>query len=254
MNNPLFDLSVLANLCTPDGFSSGGALGLYGALALAGLTGSAFHCGPMCGAFVLGQASRRMAAIPADRMSEGQRLRCAALPGYHFGRIATYTGLGALAGGLGAVLPGWLLGGVMLLAALAFLAMALEKWLGPGFSILGSQRKTGLWLGAFSTLVGPLLARPFGLKGLGIGLILGFLPCGLVHAALGVAIATGKPLAGALAMASFGLGTVPMLLMLGVLGQIAALRFGAALRGAMPVLLLINAVLVGGLGLRALLA
>jgi sulfite exporter TauE/SafE len=43
------------------------------------------------------------------------------------------------------------------------------------------------------------------------GIVIGFLPCGLVYATLGIAVAAGTPPAGALAMAAFGLGTAPLL-------------------------------------------
>ena len=43
------------------------------------------------------------------------------------------------------------------------------------------------------------------------GVVNGFLPCGLVYAALGVPVALAAPLAGALAMLAFGAGTLPML-------------------------------------------
>jgi sulfite exporter TauE/SafE len=42
------------------------------------------------------------------------------------------------------------------------------------------------------------------------------MPCGLVYAALGVALGTGTAGGGAAAMAAFGLGTLPMLLTMGV--------------------------------------
>jgi sulfite exporter TauE/SafE len=43
------------------------------------------------------------------------------------------------------------------------------------------------------------------------GIVIGFLPCGLVYATLGIAVASGSPGTGALAMAAFGLGTAPLL-------------------------------------------
>jgi len=45
----------------------------------------------------------------------------------------------------------------------------------------------------------------------GFGMANGLLPCGLVYAALGIPVAASAPLVGALAMAAFGLGTIPAL-------------------------------------------
>jgi sulfite exporter TauE/SafE len=44
------------------------------------------------------------------------------------------------------------------------------------------------------------------------------MPCGLVYAALGIALASGSPVTGALAMIAFGVGTLPALLMMGMFG------------------------------------
>ena len=83
-------LDMLAQLCAP------GGLGLPLGLLVAGLTGSVFHCAPMCGPFVLGQVSDRLAGIPAVRLCEMSRLRAGVLWPYHVGRLLTYAGLGAV--------------------------------------------------------------------------------------------------------------------------------------------------------------
>jgi sulfite exporter TauE/SafE len=89
-----------------------------------------------------------------------------------------------------------------------------------------------------------------GLQGYRLGVVLGLLPCGFLYAALVAAAATGSALAGALAMASFALGTVPGLVALGVLGGAALRRWrGLANAIATPVFLL-NAFTLGGLAVR----
>jgi len=61
----------------------------------------------------------------------------------------------------------------------------------------------------------------------GIGLLNGLLPCGLVYVACAAATATGDVLSGMRYMIAFGLGTVPMLLAISLLGTKLqfALRF-----------------------------
>jgi sulfite exporter TauE/SafE len=94
--------------------------------------------------------------------------------------------------------------------------------------------------------------RRFALRGFPLGLVLGFLPCGFLYAALIAAAATGGALAGGLAMAGFALGTMPALVVVGVLGAGAALRWRRfAVRLAGPVFLA-NALTLGGLAVRAL--
>jgi sulfite exporter TauE/SafE len=75
------------------------------------------------------------------------------------------------------------------------------------------------------------------------GLAWGWLPCGLVYGALAAAVFAGGAVEGAVAMAGFGLGTLPWLLAAGVFA--AKLRSAVKLRAAGGMLL----IALGGLGL-----
>src|SRR6185369_7123795 len=82
-----------------------------------------------------------------------------------------------------------------------------------------------------------------------LGLLLGFLPCGLVYAPLMAAAASGGPGLGAATMAALGLGTLPMLLALGT----ASSAVSGTLRSAMLRLAGLAVALMGAAGLwRAL--
>ena len=61
-------------------------------------------------------------------------------------------------------------------------------------------------------------------RALGVGLLWGFLPCGLVYSALATAFALGSVAQGGLWMAAFALGTLPNLLMAGWVGAGALQR------------------------------
>jgi uncharacterized protein len=169
------------------------------ALFLAGLAGGFTHCAGMCAPFVLAQAG-----ATADRHA-GQgilaRLSGAALVPYHLGRLFGYATLGALAGGLAGLvtqLSGvrYLLAALLLAAAMLMAAQALARWR-PATS--GAGRGGARLVG----LIAPLLAAPTGWRGVGLGVALSALPCGLLYAALAGAAATGSALAGAIAMAAF---------------------------------------------------
>lgn len=257
-------LQTLAALCQPafagDAGGFGGLAALLAALALAGLAGGLMHCAPMCGVFVLAQVDARLTRVPVASMSEAMRLRAGLLPGYHLGRIATYAALGAVAGLIGqgfgdslaAVdrLRGWAavplgLAGLVLLASagmrLGLLGQPNRPALFPAGAVPGSGRHgrapgVAGFASRLLTRIRPWLAGG-GCRGVGTGLVLGFLPCGLVYAALAAALAAGRPLAGALAMVAFGLGTIPALGVVGVGGQALLRRHPALARKLAPALL-----------------
>lgn len=158
---------------------------LVGAFAT-GLIG-ATHCVGMCGAFAAGVAMRQGALGTIT---------------YTAGRITTYAALGALAGVVGQAMGwlgwvGWVLSAIFLVyfaARLAGLPTLFPKASGPLHRAVGTlNRRAGR--------AGPFI----------VGASTALLPCGLVYAALALPVATGSPLNGALAMAAFGLGTVPLL-------------------------------------------
>jgi len=248
---------------------AGGTVALAGALFLAGLAGGGTHCAGMCGPFVLAQVTARLdragsaAAGAAATASAGSetfaRLRGAALLPYHLGRLTTYSALGAIAGagaGLARELAGlrWVAALLLLAGAALFLAQGFGR-VAELLAPLRARLPAGPLAGASAWVEGmarPMLADPRGLRGYGLGLALGFLPCGLLYAALAAAAAGGSALAGGLAMAAFALGTVPALLGVGYAGAFFGRRFGRLAGGLAAPLMLLNAALLAGLALRVL--
>jgi sulfite exporter TauE/SafE len=236
-------LDLLGAICGPAQAERG--LFLLPALLLAGLAGSVVHCSAMCGPFVLGQVADGMARIPAARMCQAARLRGALLLPYHAGRIATYAALGTAAGWLGtARMPPTVPALMLALAATLFLLLALRRFQ-PGLVFAGATTNGGI------ARLAARLGTAGRLRGLPLGLALGLLPCGLVYAAL-VASAAGGPVVGGLAMLAFGLGTVPALVAVGLLGHAAARRWHIAAHRAAPWVLAANGVVLLALSWRAL--
>jgi sulfite exporter TauE/SafE len=175
-------------------------LDLLGFLTL-GLLGGLGHCVGMCSPFVI-MVSRRYAGET--------RPAWLAQAWYNAGRLATYMLLGAAAGTMGLVVgvvgdmvglqrAAWILAGVMLVA-----------WSLAVLTDVGSRVLSTTWPSRIvSRLSVRMPAHPFTL-----GLALGLLPCGLVYTAVVGAIAQGTLVDGALALAAFGAGTVPALLVL----------------------------------------
>jgi sulfite exporter TauE/SafE len=220
--------------------------GVILSLAFAGLVGGFTHCLGMCGPFVLAQTAARLEATPAAAMGEFHRLGGALLVPYHLGRLTTYAALGAVAGGLagGAVgLSGFReLSAVLLAAAsLLFLAYAAASL---GWRPARGTEGESAWARGLGRAARPLFARPTGWRGYGLGLALGFLPCGLLYGALAAAASGGGALAGSLGMGAFALGTVPALLAAGYAGHAVATRFRGLTARVAPGLLVLNAALL----------
>lgn len=178
------------------------------------------HCLGMCGGIV--------AAYSATLRSGG---RGDVWPHvlYSLGRTVTYAVIGALVGGMGsAVEVGARLAGfqgtMSVLAGLVMglLGLGMLGWKLPGLGALPSLASTGRFQAAFQRV----LAADVRWRTFGLGLLNGLLPCGMVYSGAALALSSAHPVTGALTMASFGLGTLPAMLMLGLL----AYRLGAQLR------------------------
>lgn len=180
---------------------------------------SSLHCAQMCGPIVV---SYSLASLQSAGRAE--QSRWASLPGhlaYNAGRILTYCLLGAVAGVLGQSMT-WMgrLAGLShtgsLVAGLAMIVggIAMMGWL-PAVASLGSSSSavtTRFLRPARALLTSSSITHRFTL-----GLALGFLPCGLIYAALMKSLASGSALGGSLAMLAFGLGTATSLLAIGAL-------------------------------------
>ncbi len=180
---------------------------------LVGLLGST-HCLGMCGGIV----GALTLGLKADVRRSPLRL-FPYLLAYNAGRIASYAVAGAAVGYLSAQI---------LRIAPPDQARLIAKLVSGGFMLLLGCYLAGWWpaLTALEKLGGKLWTRiePFGrkllpvnhpLKALGLGLLWGWLPCGMVYAALAWALTAGNATDGALLMVAFGLGTLPMLFALG---------------------------------------
>lgn len=227
--------------------SSGNAMqgGLLLGLFAAGAAGSVVHCGPMCGVFVLGQMSERMARLPPDQLCERRRISNGLLLPYHLGRLTTYAGLGASAAASAAIFArfswfGGLSAVLLVIAAVLFLSQALGRVLPGGVRFDRAPRALGQLIGGFTRRIrrGSVPGEYL------LGLALGFLPCGFLYAAIAAAAASTNPQAGAAAMVSFGLGTTPALMVIGVAGHAAGRRWNRGMTAAAPVLMVLNAILL----------
>ncbi|HEX6979511.1 MAG TPA: sulfite exporter TauE/SafE family protein [Alphaproteobacteria bacterium] len=218
-------------------------LGAPMAALFTGLAVGATHCVGMCGPFILPQVLARVQTPPDGAL---ERLRRAALLPYHLGRLTTYTGLGVAAGGITGFVTDTtgfrtVLALFLLVAAASF---ALKLWralAGPASRLAIVHNPV---MAAMVSRIHRIAGRAVRLGPFGLGLALGFLPCGFVYAAVAAAAGTGSALIGGLTLAAFGLGTMPGLVAVGYFGTLAMRRWQWATRFATVPLLALNVVVL----------
>ena len=173
------------------------------------------HCFGMCGGIVTALSF----GVREDLREQQQKLLGLQLA-YNLGRIISYTTAGFIAGALGFFahdLSGMqeVRIGLQLIAAIIMIALGLYLG-GWWFGLLKvEQMGSGLW--KHIEPIGRKLIPVQTMGGaLSLGLVWGWLPCGLIYSVLIWALAVADPVEGALLMLSFGLGTLPNLLLMGV--------------------------------------
>jgi sulfite exporter TauE/SafE len=203
--------------------------------ALMGLLGST-HCVLMCG----GVVAMTCSALPPARRGK-LRAQLPHVLAYNAGRIASYALGGLIAGAAGATLKS--------VARVEVAAIGLR--FGAGVMMIAM----GFYLGGFGralrwaeTMGEPIWRRiapvarslvpvrtPW--QALALGLLWGWMPCGLVYAALTASLASGSAAGGMATMVAFGIGTLPMLVaMSSTAAVVARATRSAGVRAAAAVL------------------
>ena len=200
----------------------------YFSVFLLGLLGG-FHCAGMCGGIVV-LMNRPVIPIRPSPPKEGIASVLARQIAYSLGRISSYSLAGGLMGALGSsamliehVLPIEQIG--FALANALMVAFALYLW-GWGRSLSWLEPAGRLVWSKLSNRAAAYLSAPSMRSSLIAGFFWGWLPCGMVYGMLIAALASQHALEGALLLASFGLGTLPNLVAMGLGAQ----RFGLILR------------------------
>lgn len=191
---------------------------------------NSLHCAGMCGPLALAFQGGRGPAVA-----------------WHLARLASYTAIGFVLGGLGGSLGAThlpssavafvLAAGLIVLALTGErLAIAIPGLSGPLQRVLARTRTGSPTWRAFA-----------------LGLLTPLLPCGLLWAACGGAALAGSALAGGAAMAGFAVGALPVLLLAQVHIHAIVGRFGApAVRTLQKIAMLLAAGLLLWRGLLAL--
>ncbi len=205
------------------------------AAAFAGLLGST-HCLGMCGGIA--------GWLGLNTAVRGTAGRTGFALAYNGGRIGGYVFLGAVAGFAGAT-GGALFGlrewGPALRIAFGIVIVLIGLQLAFGWNPLRPLEAWGArgWQ-KLAPLTGRLLPARTPLHAMALGVLWGWIPCGLVYSVLLAAAVSGGPAEGAMVMAAFGIGTLPaMVLATAGAARLASLTRRTGVRrmaGAMVVL------------------
>ena len=193
----------------------------YLALFLVGLLGGT-HCIGMCGGIV-------------GALSLGANSGPSLLLAYNAGRLISYALAGALVGALGGAslaFSGQLPVRLVLYVLANLMLVALGLYLMGVTRALAFSERFGqkLWRRLQPLARGYLPARTMA-QAFPLGLLWGWLPCGLVYSALVTALSSGSAGQGAALMLAFGLGTLPNLLLAGLFAaRLRAYAANAAVR------------------------
>jgi len=173
---------------------------------------SGWHCALMCGG--ISSAIERPAALEAPLRAKSELFYLQLV--MHLGRVATYIILGAIAAGAGIAV--WQQNIIPIQRPLfAFTALIL---IFMGLRLLRLGKSEGLLSGKWlSTKIAGYWAKYLGKMASGpsrwfSGMLWGLVPCGLVYSVLPLAFLSGNIATGAVLMLSFGLGTLPNLLLI----------------------------------------
>ncbi|MDP1535749.1 MAG: sulfite exporter TauE/SafE family protein [Burkholderiales bacterium] len=176
---------------------------------VAGLLGGA-HCAAMCGSIV---------TLTCAHGAVGKSRRALFPLAYNGGRIASYVLAGTLAGAAGqagmALRGGALAQHLLMFLMGATLIVVALNVAGVRPVTRGIEVAGGLLWRHVQPVSRHFLPVTTPWQALGLGMLWGWLPCGMVYAVLLTALASGNAGEGALILAAFGLGTLPNLLAIG---------------------------------------
>ena len=203
---------------------------IFSALALGFASG--FHCIGMCGPIALSMGLTKKQATNYYL----QNLT------YQFGRITTYSFLGAI---LGIVGQGFQLAGfqsyLTIVVGILLITMALFSFGGKDFA--SKIPFLSKFLFKVKMNLGKLLQKADYKSRYLTGILNGFLPCGMVYMALTASLAAGGILQSAGFMALFGLGTLPFMFAIVLVGNLMTTGFRIKVLKVIPILM----VVLGGL-------
>jgi sulfite exporter TauE/SafE len=204
---------------------------IIGPAFLMGLAGS-LHCIGMCGPLAL--------SLPISHSNDLSRFVGATI--YNIGRVFSYTLLGLIFGSVGNIIIAtkWQSSISLILGIIILLYLFTPK----KYFHLSPTNKLNKPFFLLRQQLGKLFQSKKQSSSFVIGILNGFLPCGLIYLALSSAIITASSLKGGAFMLFFGLGTFPAMFATVVMGNYLNQNIRLKIRRAIPVMLFFMAVLL----------
>lgn len=197
-----------------------------------GLLGS-LHCVGMCGPIAL--------ALPKGQSNTFERVQNVLL--YNIGRILTYSFLGLF---IGLISQGLFMAQVQKVLSISlgiFLIIIAIFSINIESKLLKNSLISRFYM-FLKIKLNQLLGTNPTLAHFKIGVLNGFLPCGLVYVAIVGALTVEGWTNSIIYMLVFGLGTVPLMFMTAIAGKILSIRFRNTLKKAYPVFIFGFAILL----------
>ena len=196
-----------------------------------GLVGS-LHCIGMCGPIAI--------ALPVPTSSNLSFITGRIL--YNLGRVVTYSFLGAVLGLIGSKIA--LAGAQQVVSIILGIIVIVAVILPQKYkNYIAQHPLTQKLTQPLKANIGALFKKGTFSAMFLIGILNGFLPCGLVYVALAGTIASGDAISGAAVMILFGLGTVPSMFAASVFGKFINIGIRTKIRKAVPVLAILLGVI-----------
>jgi uncharacterized protein len=187
---------------------------------------STVHCIAMCGS-VIGALTL---SLPVE-VRESQRKMLPFVFNYNIGRLLSYGVAGAIVGLLSSPLTEF--NGHLVLRYISVIVMiAMGLYLAGWFPKFAHMERMGAPVWRKLQPIGQKLLPVRTLKqAFLLGTVWGWLPCGLVYAALAVAATVGEPVKASMVMLAFGAGTLPAVMGAGLFtGLLASMARAKNLR------------------------
>ena len=224
----------------------------YGLLFVFGVLTS-FHCVGMCGGIAISQTVDKTSSKTAAR---SEMLVPSAL--YNFGRVAAYTLVGGIAGGLGQIIAftGIWRSIVPIFGGLFMILMAINLFgFFPILKHIYIRLPKSLTKKIYATTTNTKSKKRYG--PFVVGLLTGLMPCGPLQMMQLYALGTGNIIHGAVSMLIFSAGTVPILFLFGLLNTVInkkhsniILKFSATLVLVLGVIMITRGLALAGIDIE----